>query len=103
MTLQILSVYRKNFFKVFNIKFNTNGEKESIFKSSFGIVNYQPPPEQLPGGVGIFGKRVWSTKTYFGYFFNEFIRYSLINDIRKRVIVNQETGSSWQFNRYDFI
>ena len=38
MTLQILSVYWKNFFKVFNIKFNTNGEKESIFKSSFGIV-----------------------------------------------------------------
>ena len=37
-----------------------------------------------------------------GVFFNDFIKYSLINDIRKRIIINQETGSSWQYNRYDF-
>ena len=93
----------EDFFNVVDIEFNTDGEKELIFKSTFTIVNYQPPPEDLPGSVGIFDKRLWSTQTYFGNFFNDFIRFSLINDIKKRIIVNQETGSSWQFNTYDYI
>ena len=91
------------FFKVADIKFNTNGEKELICKSTFGIVNYQPPPEDLSGALGIFDKRVWSTDTYFGNFFNDFIKLSLINDIKKRIIINQQTGGSWKFSRYDFI
>ena len=90
-------------FNIFNIKFNTNGEKELIFKSTFGVVNYQPPPDQLPGAVGILDKILWSTQTYEGRFFNKFIRHSLIYDIRKRVIVNEQNGSSWRFYRYDFI
>ena len=74
-----------------------------IIKSTFTIVNCQPPPD-LPGAMGIFDKRIWSTKTYFGNFFNEFIKVSLIHDIKKRVIVNEDiTGSTWRFNRYDSV
>ena len=47
--------------------------------------------------------RFWSTETYFGRFFNEYIRVSLTNDIRKKIILNARTGSSWRFNRYDSI
>ena len=97
----------EEFFNVFNIKFKTDGKKEFIFKSTFDIVNFQPTPELLPGGVAIYDKRIWSTSTYFFFFwgggFNDFIKYLLISDIRKRIIINQETGSSWQFNRYDFV
>ena len=34
-------------FNGFDIKFNTNGEKELVFKSTFEIVKYQPSPEDL--------------------------------------------------------
>ena len=78
-------------------------KKEIVFKSTFTILNYQPPPKDLPGAVDIFDKRIWSTRTYFGNFFNEFIKLSLIYDIKKRIIVNQDTGSSWRFNRYDSV
>ena len=84
-----------------DIKFNTDGEKQLVFKSTFTIMNYQPPPGDLSGAVGIFDKRFWSTPAYFGNFFNDFIKISLIYDIKKRVIVIQITGSSWRFNRYD--
>ena len=74
-----------------------------MIKSSFAIQNYQPPPEDINNVVGIYDKRIWSTQTYFGRFFNEYIRVSLINDIKKRIIVNARTGSLWRFNRYDSI
>ena len=92
----------EDFFNVVDIKFNTDVEKELVFKSTFTIVNYQPPPD-LPGAVGIFDKRLLSTRTCFGNFFNNFIRFSLIKNTKNRIIRNQETGSSSQFNRYDYI
>ena len=44
--------------------------------------------------------RYWTTETYNSIYFNDFIFYSLKNDILKRVIVNQMTGSSWYFKRF---
>ena len=93
----------EDFFGVVDIKFVTDGKKELIIKSTFAIQNYQLPPEDINNVVGIYDKRIWSTQTYFGRFFNEFIKFSLINDIRKRIIVNARTGSLWRFNRYDSI
>ena len=92
-----------DFFAVVDIKFITEGKQELIIKSSFTILNYQPPPEDINNVVGLYDKRTWNTQTYFGRFFNEYIRVSLTNDIKKRIIVNARTGSSWRFNRYDSI
>ena len=86
-----------------DIKFVTDGKKEFVIKSSFAIQNYQPPPEDINNVLGSYDKRIWSTQTYFGRFFNEYIRASLTNDIKKRIIVNARAGSSWRFNRYDSI
>ena len=76
---------------------------ELIIKSSFTIKNYQPPPEDINNEIGLYDKRICSTQTYFGRFFNEYIRASLTNDIKKGIIVNARTGNLWRFNRYDSI
>ena len=44
--------------------------------------------------------RYWTTETCNSIYFNDFIFYSLKNDILKRVIVNQMSGSSWYFKRF---
>ena len=93
----------EDFFRVVDSKFVTDGKKEFIIKSRFAIQNYQPSPEDINNAVGIYGKKIWSTQTYFGRFFNEYIRVSLTNDIKKRITVNARTGSLWRFNRYDSI
>ena len=75
----------EDFFGVVDITFVTDGGKELVIKSTFTIQNYQRPPEDINDAIGIYGRRVWSTQTYFGRFFNEFIKLSLINDIKKRI------------------
>ena len=75
----------EDFFAVVDITLVTDRKKEFISKSSFAIQNYQPPPEDINNAVGIYDKKIWSTKTYFGRFFNEYIRVSLTNDIKKEL------------------
>ena len=93
----------EDFFEVVNINFKTDGREELIVKSSFSIQNYQPPPEDMNNVRGLYDERLWSTPTYFGNFFNDFIKSSLKNDIKKRIIVNGRTGSSWRFNRFQSV
>ena len=73
------------YFAVVDIKFVTDRKKELIIKSSFAIQNYQPPLEDINNVVGLYDKRIWSTQTYFGRFFNEYKRASLTNDIKKEL------------------
>ena len=75
----------KYFFGVVDIKFITDRKQEFIIKSSFTILNYQPPLEDINIVVGLYDKRIWSIQTYFGRFFNEYIRVSLTNDIKKEL------------------
>ena len=67
-----------------DIKFVTDGKQEFIIKLTFTILNYQPPPEDINNVMGLYDKRTWSTQNYFGRFFNEYIRVSLTNDIKKK-------------------
>ena len=80
----------ENFFSVIGIRFDT-----------FCIRNYQPPPENVNNVVGLYDKRFWSTEVYNGRFFNNYIKTSLTYDIKKRIISNAKTGSSWRFNRFE--
>ena len=48
----------ENFFGVVDIKFITNGKQEFIIKSSFTILNYQPPPKDMNNVVGLYDKRI---------------------------------------------
>ena len=53
--------------------------------------------------TGLYDLRVWSTPVYFGHFFNDFIKTSLKNDIKKKIILNGQTGSSWRFDRFQSV
>lgn len=44
---------------------------------------------------------VWLTNVYTGRYFNEFIRGEIKKGILKRVIINDSTGSSWLFKRFN--
>ena len=91
----------EEFLNVFNLKFNTDSKGNLIFKYSFVIINYQPPA--FDGGAPIYDSKFWSTKTFESFYFNDFVKLSLIQDIRKKVIINGKTGSSWRFNRFQSI
>ena len=41
------------------------------------------------------------TDIYVCKFFNEFVKGEIKNDFVKRVIVNEMTGSSWRFKRFE--
>ena len=92
-----------NFFSVVDIKFQTDGQQEYIITSSFCIRSSQPPPEDINNVTTFFDKRVWSTEMYSGKYFNNYRKYSLTSDIKKRIISNTKTRSFWRFNKFDSI
>ena len=76
-----------------------------IINCSFFIENFQAV--SISGGVRdlqpIVNVRFWSTETYQTRSFNDYIFYSLKEDIKKRIIVNELNGSSWHFNRFLYL
>ena len=87
--------FPEEFLNAFDVKLIGNGDKNLFFKCSFVIANYQPPA--IEGGVPIYDSRFWSPKTYEGFYFNEYIKYSLAQGVFKRIIVNAQASSSWRF------
>ena len=59
------------------------------------IINYQP------GEVEIKSSRMWLTNVYIATHFNFYIRDKIGKQILKRIILNDETGSSWIFKRFN--
>ena len=47
--------------------------------------------------------RYWRTETFHSTYFNEFIFFGLIQDILKRVIINNMSGSEWHFKRFVYL
>ena len=69
------------------------------FKCTFTIMNRQPPP--AAGFVELTDSKVSQIDVYEGVYLNDFIKANLVEDILKRVIVNDMTGSNWRFKRFD--
>ena len=65
------------------------------------IINYQR--HAFDGGASIYDSKFWSKKTFEDFCFNDVVNLFLIQDIRKRIIINWQTGSSWRFNRFQSI
>lgn len=63
------------------------------------IVNWLP----RTGFVEISDSWVWQKNVNDGVYFNDFIKLNLVQDILKRVIMNEMTSSSWGFKRFDRI
>ena len=69
-------------------------------QASMKLINYQPAEIiQLEQE----SKRIWMTDIYSCKFFNGFVRGQIKNDLMKRVIINEMSGSSWRFKRFDHI
>ena len=69
-------------------------------QASMKLINYQPAEIiQLEQE----SRRIWMTDIYSCKFFNGFVRGQIENDLMKRVIINEMSGNSWSFKRFDHI
>ena len=88
---------------LFNVQRLYKPTNKAVFKNSFFIENIQNAPIISPDIADIKSQRYWITGVYKGIYFNDFIAAGLRDDILKRVIANNLTGSSWHFNRFVFL
>ena len=89
-------LYVDNFLR--NVKSRFEPGSKNWFKCSFVIENIQ---KSLYSGLEpLLNTRYWTTSTYDGVYFNDFIFFGLKEDILMRVIINQMSGSSWHFKRF---
>lgn len=79
------------FLKNFRTKFNPQ-EKYVVIKCGFSIENLQPGPVENDSPV--INMRYWSTESYRTKYFNDYILFSLKENILKSVIVNGMSRSS---------
>ena len=84
---------------LFNVKSIFKPSNNVIFKSDLSIENIQTAPLNSPDIADIKSFCYWSTDIYKGVYLNDFIISEIRNDILKRVINNNLSGSSWHFNR----
>ena len=75
--------------------------KKKTFKCSFVIQNQQLP--SFAGNEPSLNLRYWSTSTYEGIHFNDYIYFNLKGEILNRVIINGQSGSSWFFRKFSSI
>ena len=88
-----------DFLKNFNYRFKSTSKK--WFKCLFNIENTQNSirPDLEP----LLNTRYWTTETYNSTYFNDFIFFGLRQDILKRVIINNLSGSAWHFKRFVYL
>ena len=72
--------------------------KKYKFQGYFELVNQQLT---LDNQSFLTENRNWVTNVYKSIYFNEFVRSEISNDIKKRIISNGLTGSSWYFKRFE--
>ena len=75
-------------------------EKVKI-KATFSTVNFQPQKQN--GFVEITDSRIWSADVYECVYFSNFVRNNIERDIKRRIIINGQTGRNWQFERFNQI
>ena len=86
---------------LFNIKrLYKPASNKAIFKGNFSIENVQNAPLTSPDFGEMKSQRFWTTKTYKGEYFNDFICSGIREDILSRIIRNDLTGRGWHFNRF---
>ena len=84
-----------------NVKYRFKSTNKKWFKCSFNIENTQNSirPDLQP----LLNTRYWTTETYDSIYFNDFIFYTLRQDILKRVITNTMSGSFWYSKSFVYV
>ena len=85
------------FLKVVDKNFEVDDQVE--VQCALSLTNFQRPQDEF--SAEIIDQRSWLIDVYPCVYFNEFVTYSLKQDILKRVIINGITGSSWRFKRFN--
>ena len=89
------------YLRVFQNNFIPNADlRQSRFQCSFTIVNRQPTPRIFAETTN---SRIWKTNVYDCVYFNDFIKSNLANDILKRVILNDMSGSRDLIGLMEFV
>ena len=84
-----------------NIQYKFESNQKNWFKCSFYIENKQN--SFMNNWELLVNTQYWSTETYDGKYFDDFILFGLKQDIIKRVIVNNISGSAWYFKRFLYL
>ena len=93
--------FLKNVKYRFKLKYRYKLSNKKWFKCSFNIENTQNSirPDLEP----LLNTRYWTTETYDSTYFNDFIFFVLRQDILKRVIISNMSGSAWHFKRFVYL
>ena len=87
---------------LFNVKSRIeNSSVDFLIRCGFSLQNIQPSPEGF--GTPLRSSRYWSTDPLQSRSFNDFILFNIRDSILKKVISNGLTGSSWRFERFNYI
>ena len=84
-----------------NAQYRFKSNQKNWFKCSFYIENKQN--SFMNNWELLVNTQYWSTETYDGKYFDDFILFGLKQDIIKRVIVNNISGSAWYFKRFLYL
>ena len=92
----------ENFLNLLSSKFTPGSTLEKVkIKATFSTVNFQPQKQN--GFVEITDSRIWSADVYECVDFSNFVRNNIERDIKRRIIINSQTGRNWQFERFNQI
>ena len=73
-----------------------NPDKENKIRGYTEITN-----QQRGEFIIIQNTRVWLTNTFTAKYSNDYVKSKIRDDIVKRIIRNEQTGSSWFFKRFN--
>ena len=84
-----------------NVRWKFKPRGDLLLKCGFLIENIQQSLQE--NLVPIFNTRYWTTEPFKTRYFNDYVFYSLMENILKRLIVNGMWGSSWRFRRFIYL
>ena len=76
-------------------------DRDFIIRCGFSLQNIQPSPEGFDQPLK--SSRYWSTDPIQTKSFNDYVLFTLRSPILKRAINNGLSGSSWRFERFNYI
>ena len=78
-----------------------NYKNNVLLRAGFSIENVQQPLDNY--SEPLVQTRYWSTKPFQTKSLNDFVLFKVREDILKRVLINELSGSAWNFNKFNYL